>query len=299
MFHKYQHIEKLSSPECDGLLFGDCHIFYKIDGTNGSVWGEPCEFGIIVKAGSRNRELSYESDNAGFYAWVQDSVELGAFLIKYPHLRLFGEWLVPHSLKTYADNAWRDFYVFDVVEVETGKYLRYEEYKPLLEEFGINYIPPLAIYKNPSVENLHGLLEKSGQFLVKDGEGFGEGLVIKNYDFVNKFGRTTWAKLITNEFKERHHKEMGAPILNGTEFVEQKIVDEFCTDVFLQKEKAKLELEVGEWNNKLIPRLMGVAYYELIREESWNFIKKHKNPTISYGLLNKLVIIKVRKFLDL
>ena len=37
-FTKYQHIEKLGNRETEGLLDGMCYIFYKIDGTNASVW---------------------------------------------------------------------------------------------------------------------------------------------------------------------------------------------------------------------------------------------------------------------
>ena len=31
-----------------------------------------------------------------------------------PTHRLFGEWLIPHRLRTYRDDAWKRFYVFDV-----------------------------------------------------------------------------------------------------------------------------------------------------------------------------------------
>ena len=63
-FRKYQHIERFGTTEVSQIEFGECFIFPKIDGTNASVWlddGEIC-------AGSRQRQLSIEADNAGFYA---------------------------------------------------------------------------------------------------------------------------------------------------------------------------------------------------------------------------------------
>lgn len=294
-FIKYMHVEKLISPEVENILLGTVYVFPKIDGTNASIWCED----QVIGYGSRNRTLTLEGDNAGFANWASQQSKFAALFEAFPEYHLYGEWLVPHSLKTYREEAWRDFYVFDVLDRVTNKFVPYEEYKKVVEAFGINYIPPLAIINNPSMEQLHSQVAKCGQYLVKDGEGTGEGVVLKNYDFVNKYGRICWAKIITNEFKERHHKEMGAPILNGTDFVEQKIADEFCTADFLRKEYEKIVLDAGEWNNKLIPRYLQTIFYELVREECWNFIKKNKNPTIDFKLLNAITTTKAKKFLDL
>lgn len=297
-FKKYQHVERLDSPETEGLLEGYCTVFYKIDGTNASIWlKEDGELGF----GSRNRELSLENDNAGFMAWGVTQNNLKPFFAKYPSLRLYGEWLVPHSLKTYREDAWKRFYVFDVLEDESDTHVPYSSYKEWLDEFGIDYIPPLAEVKTPTPESLLRCLEKSGQFLVEDGKGGGEGIVIKNYEFQNKYGRTTWGKMISNQFKEVHHREMGAPEINNTLIVEERIVDEFLTDEFIGKEKAKILTEEGteDWQNKYIPRLLGVVFYELVREHSWDMLKKHKNPTIRFKTLKNLSDRRVKKYLGL
>lgn len=41
----------------------------------------------------------------------------------------------PSYSKTYIDSAWRDFYVFDVMD-EQDRYLPYDEYKEILDKFG-------------------------------------------------------------------------------------------------------------------------------------------------------------------
>jgi len=294
-FRKYQHIERFGTDEVDGIEFGKCYIFYKIDGTNSSVW---LDNGGNLKAGSRNRELSLENDNAGFYAYVLQNDKVLAYLQKHPTHRLFGEWLVPHSLKTYRQDAWRRFYIFDVCldkEDDGLEYIPYDTYKPLLDEFELDYIPPLATISNPTYESLLKALDKTGQFLVEDGKGIGEGIVIKNYDFYNKYKRQTWAKIVTNEFKEKHHKEMGCPDIKTEVMVEEKIVEDFCTEAFIEKEYAKIVNEQDGWTSKYIPMLLGRVFSELIKEESWNMIKKYKNPKIDYKTLNALVIRKIKE----
>lgn len=312
MFEKYQHVERLNSPETDGLLDGICYVFPKIDGTNASVWTEIDDDGYDVCCGSRNRELSLDADNAGFMGWVfSDGNHVMNLAIGHHKLRFFGEWLVPHSLKTYRDEAWRDFYIFDVMR-EDGTYMPYDDYKPILDEFGINYIPPLAVIKKPSGDDLLKILDRSGEFLVKDGAGKGEGIVVKNYGFVNKYGRTTWGKMVTNEFKEIHNKEMGAPLVNGTLLVEEQIVRDFLTDKFIEKERAKIilqntQIKVGygqiiipaEWQPRMIPELLGRVWYEFIREETPNFVKKYKNPKVDFNLLQKMVQKETKRVIGL
>ena len=297
-FRKYQHLERLGTDSVENILDGMCHIFYKIDGTNASVWWHEGE----IKFGSRNRVLSLENDNAGFMAWGTQQESLKKFQALFdesPGLVLYGEWLVPHSLKTYRDDAWRNFYVFDVFDRINDSYMVYEDYQELLTCYDLNYIPPLAVIKQPTVDNIFNFLEKSNQFLVKDGAGSGEGIVIKNYDYYNKYGQQVWAKVITNEFKEVHHKVMGAPLVNGTKMVEEAIVEKYCTSSFIQKELAKIINETGEWNSKLIPRLLNTVFHELVKEEIWNILKEHKQPTINFRTLNSFVIRAIKRELGI
>lgn len=287
-FIKYQHIEKFGTIETSGIDYGTCYIFPKIDGTNGSIW---IDEDVVVHYGSRNRELSYEMDNAGFSTEMQYNTNIINFLYNNREYRLFGEWLVPHTLKTYADNAWKKFYVFDVMVED--KYISYEEYQPLLEEYNIEYIPPIAVIKNPTYDRLIGFLDKN-TYLIKDGEGTGEGIVIKNYEYTNKFGRQTWAKIVKNEFKANHSKNQVTEVLEK-KMVEEDIVNKYITSVLIDKEYAKIVNDSEGWSSKFIPKLLNIIYYCLIKEESWNFIKEFKNPTIDYKRLQFLTTVKIKE----
>ena len=291
-FKKYQHIERFGTDEVDGIELGDCYVFPKIDGTNASLW-----WGNALEAGSRNRKLELDNDNAGFYNWACSNDGIKEYLLKYPTHRLYGEWLVPHSLRTYRADAWRRFYVFDVCvdkDDESSEYIPYEIYKPMLEEFGIDFIPPLAKIKNANYESLIKILELN-TFLIQDGKGKGEGVVIKNYDFYNKHKRQTWAKIVTSEFKEKHVKAMGCPNVNAEVMIEEKIVNDFLTEAFVEKEYAKIVTENEGWQSKYIPMLLGRVFSELVREESWNIVKKYKYPKINFKTLNVLVINRVKQ----
>lgn len=300
-FKKYQHLERFGTTEVQNIEFGKAYIFPKIDGTNASIWinnnGE-------IQAGSRKRHLTLESDNAGFYAWVKKQSNLLEYLKENPKHRLYGEWLVPHSLKTYKEDAWRNFYVFDVAidkdenelkheSDDKVKYLSYDEYKPLLESKNIKYIAPISIITNASYEQLVNQLMKN-VFLIEDGKGVGEGIVIKNYEFKNKYGRQTWAKIVTSEFKEKHAKVMGASEIKGKKMIEEEIAKEFVTAALIEKVYAKIENESG-FNSRNIPQLLNTVFYDVVKEDSWNFVKKHRNPTINFKTLQHFVFAQVKE----
>lgn len=300
MFKKYQHLERFGTSEVHNIELGECYIFPKIDGTNASVWIHNGQ----IQAGSRTRHLSIEKDNAGFLEWIMRQDNIIKYLNENPTHRLFGEWLVPHSLKTYREDAWRRFYVFDVTtdkseeemeheNDEKFNYLHYNEYKPLLEKFNIDYIPPISVIRNSNYEQLVNQLMKN-DFLIEDGKGYGEGIVLKNYDFKNKYGRKTWAKIVTSEFKEKHAKVMGRNPIEGKKMIEEEIADKYVTTAFCEKEYSKIDNESG-WTSKMIPRLLNTIYYEVIKEESWNFVKENRNPIINFKTLQHFVFAKVRE----
>lgn len=45
----------------------------------------------------------------------------------------------------------------------------------------------------------------------------------------------------------------------------------------------------------MIPRLLQTIWYEFIKEESWNFIKKYKYPTLNFKIMYSLTISKIKQ----
>lgn len=301
-FRQYLHVERYGNDEVQGIELGEIFIFPKLDGTNASAWAissSPEEWDYSL--GSRTRELSLTADNAGFFAHARESEDDGLgrrflrFFNQHPNLRLYGEWLVPHTLKTYRDEVWRRFWVFDVFNNATNQYLSYPEYKGLMDEFQFDYIPPLRIIKNGSYEYFIDCLGKN-DFFIRDGAGVGEGIVLKNYNYTNRFGNLAFAKFVTSEFKEKHHREMGAPESAKT-LTEELICQEFLTSSMVEKIYAKIMNECDGWNSRYIPRLLETAYHDLIVEEMYNAQKKHKNASINFGVLHHFAVSRVKELL--
>jgi len=291
---KYPHIERLGTDEVDGILNGTIYIMPKIDGTNGQIYLN--EYGALNCA-SRNKVLTYGNTNQGFFNHVFESDMLEkytTYLTYHPHHVLYGEWLVPHTLKTYRKDAWRRFYIFDIFDNYSGMFIEYNKYMDNLREFGLAFIPIIGKVYNSNEDNIQQYLDRN-TFLIEDGKGIGEGIVIKNYSFVNRYGRTTWAKLVRNEFKEQHIIAMGYPE-DQLMPLELKIAIEFVTKGRLDKIKAKIltEKETG-WSSKYIGEYLGRVWNEIIVDEMWNILKKYKNPKIDFKSFNQFVIQIVKE----
>lgn len=325
-FRKYDHLERKAHPDVADICFGTVHVFPKIDGTNASVWAEPVDDpaldSVHVCCGSRKRVLSANDDNHGFHAFVFGddvrAIALRMFVMQFPDLVVYGVWLVPHTLKTYREDAWRRFYVFDVWSRVTKKYLPHFMYAATMANMGIDVIPPLAVIKDPSEEQLAGLRDVKNTYLIKDDVGVGEGIVLKNYDWTDKHGRQPWAKVVRGEFKDDNAKMFGPRLSSGPKQVEREIVAALCTPEFIRKEFAKVVNAVAKeaetrlildtmepesdiemrWSafievnrGKIIPRFLGTVYHEFVTEECWAFVKKFKNPIVDFGKLQKLVTL--------
>lgn len=296
-FRKYQHVCRLGTQETEGILDGKCYIFPKIDGTNSSVWLD--DTGTLC-AGSRNRKLGLgKDDNRGFYGVMLNDPNINAYLKAHPTHRLFMEWLVPHSLRTYEDSAWSKAYIFDVC-VDDGdevRYLSYDEYAPLLDEFGLLYLKPLLVKDNPTNDDISYCVNNN-TYAIKAGEGCGEGIVIKRYDYKNKYGRIVWAKVLHDEYNNRGSSAKGklSKLDKDSHDIEADIVEKFVTSNLIEKEYAKLINDNPDIERKrLIPMLLGTVWHVLIEEEMWNIVKKYKNPTVNFKILNNMVINKIKQ----
>lgn len=281
-FKKYQHIERLGTDKTEGILNGECHIFPKLDGMNCQIWYN--EQTKRLHAGSRNQELSPKIDNRNFLKWVKQQENILKCLQLNPTIRLYGEWLVPHHIKAYHPAAWNNFYIFDVILDD--KYLTYEHYSKLLDSFKITYIPILQVINNPTQEQLKECINKNN-YLLENNLEIGEGIIIKNYEYINKYGNKIWAKIVTDEFlTNKSQKQI------QTNSLEEQIINHFLTTPFLEKELAKLEE-----NKTHIPKFLGIINNVFIQEEIWNIIKKYKYPTIDFKKLQQQINHVSRRFI--
>lgn len=292
MFIRYPHLCKFGHSDVEDIEFGTTHIFPKLDGSNASVWWKDLH---NLGFGSRNRELNKESDNAGFMTVMNESVNLRTYLLNHQVHILYGEWLVPHTIKNYREDAWRRFWIFDVYNRSTGEFLPYDIYKPLLEQYELDFIPCIKAFKNGSWEQFLHEAENNAGFLLPQGCK-GEGVVIKNYNWTNRHSQVTWAKIVLAEFKDKFHAAMGHDTADNKSNADY-ICNKACTASLIKKEHAKIVCETGEWSNRLIPQLLGRIFHAVVTEELWDCLKDIKHGQVNFKELQQLCILKVKEIM--
>lgn len=264
-FEKYPKIMALHKEECDGILEGTCYVQEKVDGANASIWNEDGE----IHYGSRSRDLKKDGDNFnGFGTWVEQHPGVAKFLTDYPDYRLNGEWLVRHTIG-YNELAYRKFYLFDISfytfegETEVKHTLDMDTTYKLAEDYDIPAVHLFAILENPTLDQIK---EFSGQSVLGSK---GEGVVIKNLTFVNKFGDKQFGKFVTQEFKEDNAVTFGGNNKSSDTYEEMYYVNKMMTLARVQKIVHKAESQYGRMDMKHIPMIMGMCYHDLITEEGW------------------------------
>jgi hypothetical protein len=153
----------------------------------------------------------------------------------------------------------------------------------MVKAAGLEYIPCYMVMRNGDAAQFHEEAKKI-RFLLADDCPFGEGVVIKNYKWVNRYGRVTWAKMVLNEFKEKNIAEFG-PGMIGTISNEETVVSKLLTGHVIDKVYDKLCLEEGGWSSKKIPALLEMVYYDFVREEMYDAAKLIKFGTINFKAL--------------
>lgn len=295
------HIERFGkSNKIKGVELGKCYIFPKIDGSNASVWLENGE----ICVGSRNDVCSEKHNGKGLYQAIQRDENIKTFLNHYPNYRLYGEFLTPHTLKDYNKNAWGKFYIFDVaVEYKDSEFLlSYDNYSVLLEKYNILYIKPLEVINYPTTYDFARLLENN-KYLLEETDVIGEGIIIKNYEYISKqTKKQLFAKIVREEFIAEHHN-LEYDELEGTyiaKTVEEKIADEYFTDSFIEKEivKAIDILFGGEFkkeDRKRIPEIFDFVFLAFVEEDMRNIVEQYKKPDMSFLKLFNLCRERIKK----
>lgn len=286
---KYQHVERLGSDECDGLLDGTVVIQEKIDGANASVAGTPD--GIVIA--SRNQAISINGKPPTGFRGLVEYILAHAGICQFVRdhdLILRGEWLVPHSI-VYDKDSYNKFYVFDV-EDKQGNYIPYDDYKSMLESYGILMVPHIATLENPTPDDIVALVKDQPSAL---GNNNREGVVVKRYDYWNLYGRMTWGKVVSADFKEATALHMGYQRYQGNEPNEKEIkFAGMVTEQLVLKTIHKIKGDRGEVSIKDMKEILGRVYHDLVTEELWNFIKRKRVGSFNFHVARKMVERKTR-----
>ncbi len=291
-FRKYQHVEnKIGSKTTNGLFNGEVTIQPKIDGSNCQMYLD----GNQLVIASRTRKLSLESDNANCYNTLSRDERFKRFFADNPNFKLCGEWLVSHKIK-YQDGAYNKFYVFDAIlldtETEDGvcEYVPYQLLVELLASYGIEYVPYINlqdITHKEITDTIFTSYVDFVNFLIEPSEvARCEGVVIKNYNYTNSFGRKTWLKLINEEFyKISGHQKPRLPVDKTKEL---DYVDENLSNHLLSKQLHKL----GEFDRKLTGSYVQSCQTEFLED----FVSKH-GEVLNIKAINNIIAARAVQYL--
>lgn len=266
-FKKYPKIHRLGKEETCGILLGDVHVEEKIDGANASIWID--KRGDIT-CGSRNRELS-EGFN-GLVDYVKENEQINKLMSDHPEYRLYGEWLVRHTI-SYNETSYNKFYLFDIAIAVDGEeaeeFLHKEQVMAIADEYGIPRPHYHGKFTNPELESLKDFVGKTTLGSV------GEGIVLKNHDFVNKFGDLSYAKIVSESFKEDNAVTFGGNNKNSATYDEVYITNKYMTLARVKKVMDKIQPLIDErLDLKHIPRISNTCYHDMLTEEVWEIQKK-------------------------
>jgi hypothetical protein len=269
----YGKIHRLGKEETEGILIGTVAVQEKVDGANVSIWLDDED---NLKMGSRTRILRDDEEFNGFVPYVKAHEGIRKLLEMNPNFRLYGEWLVRHTI-AYKETTYRKFYLFDVyvddykdsVVPEDERWKTWADVKMLGEAFGIDTVPMHGEFENPTVEALMEFVGKS-----EFGDR-GEGIVLKNLDFKNTFGDMCFAKIVTETFKEDNAVAFGGNNKYSDTYWEMYVVNKYMTLPRIKKIMDKIQPELNErLDMKHIPRIMGTAYHDMLTEEIWEIAGK-------------------------
>ena len=280
-FKSYDKIHRYGKEEVEGILEGECFIQEKIDGANTQIWMENGE----LKMGSRNQEIT-EGFN-GFCDYVRNHQGIKDLLTKYPRATLYGEWLVRHTIG-YNELSYKQWYMFDVHYQESDQWLCSDDVDLLAMKFGIKTPKLFMIATNPSLDMVQTFVGQSvlGQK--------GEGVVIKNLGFRNKFGECCYAKIVTEKFKEDNAVTFGGNNKHSESYWELYVVNKYMTLGRVEKIMHKIEPTIeGKLDMCHIPRIIQTAYHDLITEEIWDI--QAKVPVLDFKTLSRLAQKKARQ----
>lgn len=284
-FKPYPKIHRLGKDETEGILDLPVTVQEKVDGANISVWLEDG----VLKCGSRTRKLPDDESFNGFTQYVKENKSIEKWLKDHPTKRLYGEWLVKHTI-TYPDSAYKKIYLFDVFDEQTGRYESQLTVEAVANRIGVEYP---KIFVEDAIITEDQIKEFVGKTLIPEAAN-GEGVVIKR-NFKNKFGDHSYAKIVHESFKEANAIVFGGNNKHSESYWEMYVVNKYCTLGRVQKIMNKMQPEIDhKLDMKETPQVAGRCVHDMITEEAWEIF--NKIPSINN---KKLKGFATRKFIQI
>jgi len=291
---KYDKIERFGKTDTEGILEGTIYVQEKIDGANASVYYDSSKDAVIVC--SRNRELAAIGENRtetadsfrGLVEYVENNEGIIKMTREYPDSIFYGEWLVKHTI-IYPEDSYNQLYFYDIDDTYINEFYSTPDAIGIFKKYEVCYVPILKKLVNTTIEEIDCLLNVNN-FKGSPGQ---EGIVIKNPLFVNKWGRSPYAKIVNEKFTERKKQVWKSGKSNKG--MSEQIALTYVTPMRVNKQIEKMCDGQNEINERRTGELIQRVYHDIVVEEIWEILKKWKQPTINFRALNKAIAIETRR----
>jgi hypothetical protein len=294
---KYPKIHRLGDDETKGIFQwpdDEICVSEKFDGSNFRFWVEYDENNEPwVRFGSHH--VDYLDDEDENWRKQMDYLIMGVERLPYKldrDLIYCGEATKKHSL----DYNWKELppiIGFDVLHKDTGMPLGYSFAKKEFERLGLQFINVVWVgsTKDWVNENMDDYLKTSAYR-----QGIPEGIVIKNYSHNNQYGRPLFAKVVTEQFKEKNAAKFGKSEvkLDDTPYV----VETYCTEGRVRKIIAKMKDEGTSLGRPMMGQLIKKTMHDILEEEIINIWGDKRVSSLDFKLMARLVPQKCLGVLD-
>lgn len=282
-YKTYHKIHRLGKEETDGILDAEVVVQEKVDGANISIFLHEG----VIRCGTRTRMLPDDDSFNGFNEAVKANEILADFFKLNPEVILHGEWLVKHTI-TYPDQAYRKIYLFDIYNKLDKTFSDQETVSRIAKNLGFEYPFIFAEGKLTETE----IKEFVGKSTIAPA---GEGVVVKNINFINKFGDLVYAKIVHEKFKESNAIVFGGNNKHSETYWEMYVVNKYCTTGRVQKIMQKIQAETPKrLDMEHTSQVIGTCYHDMITEEAWEIVQKV--PTLDF---KKLRTLSSKKFIQI
>lgn len=279
----------------DVLQKGDyISITEKIDGANASFCLDNT-VDLGVAAFSRNNPIGEHNTLRGFYDWVVKNIVTIKERLN-PNYRYYGEWLVSHKV-VYKQDQYNNFYMFSIWDEENGEYLSDEIVKSEAARLGIQTTTYFYEGEYISFEHIMSFVGKSDRTLEPN---MGEGVVVKNVNYKDRYGNQVFVKLVSERFAEVQKQKL--PKNPNLEDEHKGLIDSVVTIPRIEKIINKMvdegilreDYNIGDMSTIL--RNLGQLVIEDIMKEEYDIIGNLETDVLKKKV-GKVLPIKVKTIL--
>ena len=269
-------------------------ITEKIDGANASFCFDT-ENSLGVSCYSRNQSLSEENRLRGYYDWILNNIIPIKEKLN-PNYRYIGEWLISHKV-VYKEDAYYNFYLFSIWDEDAEQYLHDNIVKSEAERLGLNTVTYFYEGQYISFEHLMSFVGKSNLTLEPD---TGEGIVVKNVNYKDRFGKQMFVKLVSEKFAEVQKQKLpkNPNKDNAFSIAIQSVLTKARVEKLLYKllDEQFINEDYGIKDMGTILKLLGSRVYDDICKEEFETIQDIEVGLVTRTIGKKLPVI-VREIL--